>query len=88
MVFLIVCNYGVYLLQILMGDRSAVVVAVPLSAERSEGMQVYELDATAVVHRVSVTEVGDYLSSHTRLLRVTSSLPAHINPHHTTTGRL
>lgn len=61
------------------------VVAVPLSAERS--MQVYEVGTTAALHRVSVADVGDYLSSHTHLLRVTSSLPAHINPHHTTRGR-
>lgn len=68
-----------------MGDRSVVVIAAPLSAERS--MQVYEVGSAAALHRVSVADVGDYLSTHTHLLRVTSSLPAHIKPHHTTRGR-
>lgn len=66
-----------------MEGRPAVVVAATVG---SEGMKVYEVDDTKAMHTVSVEEVGNFLSSHTRLLRVTSSLPAHINPHHTTRG--
>lgn len=64
------------------------VIAVPMTTGGSESMQVYEVDSTTAMSicTVSGAEVGNFLSSHTRLLRVTSSLPAHISPNHTTRG--
>lgn len=83
------CMYCcVVLLQKLMGDRRVLVAAIPVSTDRPDSLQVYEVDEVVLLREVTVAEVGDYLSSHTHLLRVTSSLPAHINPHHATRGTL
>ena len=64
------------------------VVAMPMlsTSDQSDGPQVYEVGEGLSLCRVGVAEVGDYLSSHIRLLRVASSLPAHASPHRPSRG--
>jgi hypothetical protein len=71
-----------------MAGETALVVASHTSTEEEDGVQVYEVGQAVLLQRLSVDAVGDYLSSHTHLLRVTSSLPAHVNPHHGTKEQL
>lgn len=52
----------------------------------SDVMRVYEVGVAMSLEEVEVSAVGDYLSSHTLLLRVSSSLPALVDPHNTTQG--
>ena len=72
-------------LQAVMGERP-LVVASHTSPEEEDSVQVYEVGEAVSLQRLDVDTVGNYLSSHTHLLRVTSSLPAHIDPHHGTRG--
>ena len=54
----------------------------------SDVMRVYEVGVALSLEEVEVSGVGDYLTTHTHLLRVTSSLPALADPHDTTQGML
>ena len=49
-------------------------------------LKVYQVDITMELCEVDMASVGDYLLKHTHLLRVTSSLPAHVNPQQATAG--
>ena len=62
-----------------MGERPVLVV-------RSERLQAYEVGELGSLEEVGVVSVGDYLSSHTCVLRVSSSLPAVVSTPQATPG--
>ena len=65
--------------QDVVGERPVVVV-------QSESLLGYQVGELGSLEEVGVASVKDYLTSHTSLLRVSSSLPAVINTQQTTPG--
>lgn len=68
-----------------MEDRPILVVATPTSAGQSNGLQCYQLKDGSL-HPVASSPVAGYLSSHTLLLRATSSLSTCLCTAKTTKG--
>lgn len=69
--------------QAVMEDRPVLVVATP--TDQSDTLQCYRVKGGSL-HPVASSPVADYLSSHTLLLRATSSLSTHLFTSKTTKG--
>lgn len=71
--------------QAVVGDHPVLVVATPTSTDQPDTLQCYQLKDGSL-HPVASSPVADYLSSHTLLLRATSSLSTHLCTSKTSKG--
>ena len=81
-----VCDVANLAMQAMMGGHTALVVV--FSTDQSQCVQVYE-EGAGSLKSVAISTVADYLTLHTHILRVTSSLPALLTlSHHNQKGQI